>query len=229
MKALKNKKLIPVPYFCGSKRVFYVACQRHSLGGSLLVDIRTGPAVHPAVAGRGLFVVRGPDLPLGCGVVVSGSLRPAGGVRFPPREARTGHGVPAEPVPRRDVVEPGDRLSEHRQRSGLDDSLHVSAGRGRRDDVFLPRTRFGVDLRGDRHVDRRRGAAVAGQRRFLARRHDAGDRFGDRLGRRLRRLHRGRAPEPRGGDRLHGADLLRDGLRCAVFHRRGPADGRRAS
>lgn len=45
----------------------------------------------------------------------------------------------------------------------------------------------------------------------------------------LRRLHRGRAPEPRGGDRLHGADLLRDGLRCAVFHRRGPADGRRAS
>ena len=44
-----------------------------------------------------------------------------------------------------------------------------------------------------------------------------------------RRLHRGRAPEPRGGDRLHGADLLRDGLRCAVFHRRGPADGRRAS
>lgn len=52
---------------------------------------------------------------------------------------------------------------------------------------------------------------------------------GDRLGRRLRRLHRGRAPEPRGGDRLHGADLLRDGLRCAVFHRRGPADGRRAS
>lgn len=45
----------------------------------------------------------------------------------------------------------------------------------------------------------------------------------------LRRLHRGRAPEPRGGDRLHGADLLRDGLRCAVLHRRGPADGRRAS
>lgn len=64
---------------------------------------------------------------------------------------------------------------------------------------------------------------------FLARRHDAGDRFGDRLGRCLRRLHRGRAPEPRGGDRLHGADLLRDGLRCAVLHRRGPADGRRAS
>ena len=63
----------------------------------------------------------------------------------------------------------------------------------------------------------------------FARRHDAGDRFGDRLGRRLRRLHRGRAPEPRGGDRLHGADLLRDGLRCAVLHRRGPADGRRAS
>lgn len=119
-----------ISYFCGSKRVFYVACQRHSLGGSLLVDIRTGPAVHPAVAGRGLFVVRGPDLPLGGGVVVSGSLRPAGGMRFPPREARTGHGVPAEPVPRRDVVEPGDRLSEHRQRGGLDDSLHVSAGRG---------------------------------------------------------------------------------------------------
>lgn len=45
----------------------------------------------------------------------------------------------------------------------------------------------------------------------------------------LRRLHRGRAPEPRGGDRLHGADLLRDGLRRAVLHRRGPADGRRAS
>ena len=37
------------------------------------------------------------------------------------------------------------------------------------------------------------------------------------------------SPEPRGGDRLHGADLLRDGLRCAVLHRRGPADGRRAS
>jgi len=64
---------------------------------------------------------------------------------------------------------------------------------------------------------------------FSHERHDAGDRFGDRLGRRLRRLHRGRAPEPRGGDRLHGADLLRDGLRCAVLHRRGPADGRRAS
>ena len=62
-----------------------------------------------------------------------------------------------------------------------------------------------------------------GNARFHARRHDAGNRFGGRLGRRLRRLHRGRAPEPRGGDRLHGADLLCDGLRRAVLHRRGPA------
>ncbi len=77
-------------FFAAPNEFFYVACQRHSLGGSLLVDIRTGPAVHPAVAGRGLFVVRGPDLPLGCGVVVSGSLRPAGGVRFPPRRRELG-------------------------------------------------------------------------------------------------------------------------------------------
>lgn len=69
-----------------------------------------------------------------------------------------------------------------------------------------------------------------GQRRFLARRHDAGDRFGDpSRSSPYGGYIVGVRPEPRGGDRLHGADLLRDGLRCAVFHRRGPADGRRAS
>lgn len=49
---------------------------------------------------------------------------------------------------------------------------------------------------------------------------------GRRFGRLLRRLYRRRAQEPCRGDRLHGADLLRDGAGGFVFHCRRPRYGR---
>ena len=67
---------------------------------------------------------------------------------------------------RRHVAEPYHRLSAYRQRRRIDHLFHVSARRGSRHDVFLPRERLCVGFRRYRHVRRRRGAALAGECRF---------------------------------------------------------------
>ncbi len=66
------------------------------------------PAVHPAVAvGRGLFVVRGPDLPLGVASLCLGAYGLLAGA-IPPREGRElGTVFLLSLLPRRDVAEPG--------------------------------------------------------------------------------------------------------------------------
>ena len=180
-------------------------CERHSLGGSLLLDFRAGAAVHPLAAGSGVLLVRGADLPLGRGVAVSGSLRCRGRMRFPPRAEGTAGGLPVEPFPRRHVVFARHSLPQYRQRRGFDHPFHVSAGRGAGDDLLFPRAGIGAYFRRDRPVDRGGGAPLLGQCGFHAGRHPRGHDRRRGVGLLLCRLYRRRAPEPRRTDRLHGS------------------------
>ena len=144
---------------------FYGTCKRYSLCGAVVVHLRIGAALH-AAARRGLFAVRGAVLPLGRRGVVSGCTGRVFGTEFPAGTPRIGHRLPAEPFSRRHVAEPYHRLSAYRQRRRIDHLFHVSARRGSRHDVFLPRERLCVGFRRYRHVRRRRGAALAGECRF---------------------------------------------------------------
>ena len=103
--------------------------QRNRLRRPLLVDLRTGTAVHRHAAPRRFFTVRGVDLPLGRRLGGAAALRAGDGPAAAHRPQGLRRRLPAEPLPGRLFAEPRLRLCQHCHRRRFDHSFPLSAGR----------------------------------------------------------------------------------------------------